>query len=172
MIFLALWKAGEDLQVKELLKILESEKKLILRMSVIMLLGFSQDTSSIQVVVEKLEDSNKKIRAAAAWATIAQKSREAVPPIHRILLKECSYPEATPFVIALGNIKTTESQKALVDLMGLVLEDRPQDMILSYLIRAFQDVSGQNFMMAGVQTQKNFQEMARKAIEWWKNENK
>ena len=158
----ALYRAGEPVAVDLLAVLFETAAELDMKKALLWLLGRSKDARAVEIVVGCLSHPDEEMSKVAARAAGNQQAPEAVQPLARIIRQRWKAREDVTFSIgAMGQIKTRESARLLVELIGDVRETGPESHTLQQLVWAFGSVTGERF------SGKTPADSARTALQWW-----
>ena len=136
-----------------------------LQKAVVWLLGRSKDPAAVETLVGCLHHLDEEMREVAARAAGSQQAPEAAEPLAEMIHQRWKAGKGATFPIyAIGEIKTRDSARLLVDLIAEVYASAPESYTLRQLVSAFGNVTGKTF------SSETYADSARKALQWWYEE--
>jgi HEAT repeat protein len=168
--YLALRRAGDDLNTKAVLQLFKEQKKLDRRIVAVLLLGYCRDPKeTVPALLEVLDDPNRHLRAAVISTLDVSRPKEALPKLRKLL--ERGNDDSVYAVLRLvGEIGTAEGQSILADYLKGSVEGGSKGRQLSYALRAFQQATGKRWTGAGAHNDEYYRTKAREALAWWKDQ--
>jgi WD40 repeat protein/HEAT repeat protein len=166
---LALAGAGEALETKPLLGILDGETKQERRLAAVLALEHCRDANAaVPQLVKLLEDPDRQVRYAAVLALRGPKPKEAVPALKKLLDELPSKDRNLSYVLRLlGDIGGKDAQAILADFLRKKLADRGRTAALGLALHAFEKATGKRWTESGSPTDAILRKQVKQALEWW-----
>ena len=168
---LAVHSAGEEIQTEELLQIIEKEKRLSIKVPVILAMQYSRDFKNVTPkLLDLMDDRNAAVCTAAVYVLNEPAPEMAVPKLKKII--DRVYP---PYAVSsafrvLGKIKTADSGQALVDFMIAASSSAKKSGYLSDALSAFISSTGCSIRTPpGIPRQAAVTARVEQALAWWRS---
>jgi hypothetical protein len=171
---LALHFAGEDINLKAVMSILETDPRLECRVLALLALGLSdKNAAAVPKLVAALDDKNREIRLAAIHSLQTFAPKAALAKLTKVVQDGEPSELVRPAIRLLGDIGGAAAGATLVEYLEKSLKNgEKKNYDVHHALRAFSTATNTHWTEAGAHDPSYYAERAQKAIDWWKERQK
>ncbi len=167
---LAMHVAGEDLMLEPCLSMLETERRLEPRLTLIMSLMLCRDAKLVgPTLIELLDDPNLQIRASAICAMFGSLPPAALPQLEEMTTSNRLGRYRSFLLDLIAEYRNDEAIRILGEFLQTALTDHRYRDDLSNALSALEDASGMRWRSAGAHDFEYYREKSEEAVKWWRN---
>jgi WD40 repeat protein/HEAT repeat protein len=166
---LALPAAGEVLDTKLLLEILDRETKQERRIVAIVALMYCRDVkAAVPRLLKLLEDPDRQVRAAAIGSLGVPCPKEALPVLKKLLEKQAAADrDVVQMLLLVARIGGKEGQTILADFLRKTVKESEKSPVPYHALVAFEFATGKRWTGKGASPNEVLRDRVKQALEWW-----